>query len=220
MTLKILIVDDRVDPRNTLRELIELHLPASADISVEATFPLGTANDYPSFIRENDIAALLLDERLNEVGDPDTGSHVPYMGHDVVSGLRACLPDFPVYVVTTYRSDADLVDKEDQFEDVVERTEFQRNPEKYTNRIQRAASRFQEAMRQQLEVLADLTSKAANGLLTQDEKGQLSAVRQMLGLPFTADEHFVMSDLIAKAKVLVAESELLLSKLEDKGDKP
>lgn len=214
MTLKILIVDDRADVRETLREMVELHLPQDTDIEVDDVFPLDDVNEYASYIRENDIAALMLDERLNESRDPDTGKHIPYFGHEVVGSLRGALPDFPIYVVTTFRTDSDLVAKEAEFEDVVERGEFQREPQKYTNRIQRAASRFRDSMQQQLQILDELTLKAAHGTLTEDEQNTLAGVRQVLGLPFSADSHFVVSDLIAQARALASDSERLIEKIK------
>lgn len=214
MALKILIVDDRADVRGTLREMVELHLPQDADIEVDDMFPLDDVEGYASYIHENDIAALLLDERLNEARNPDTGRHIPYFGHEVVGSLRSALPDFPIYVVTTFRTDSDLVAKESEFEDVVERGEFQKEPQKYTNRIQRAASRFREAMRQQLQILDELTTKAAHGALTEGERDTLAGVRQLLGLPFSGDSQFVVSDLIAQARALVTDSERLIGKIK------
>lgn len=214
MTLKIAIVDDRLDARRTLREMVELNLPPETDIEVEDLFPLDGIEEYASYIREHDVAALLLDERLNEVKNPETGKHTPYFGHQIVDSLRRALPDFPVYVVTTFRTDSDLVAKEAYFEDVVERGEFQKEPQKYTNRIQRAASRFRDSMRQQLQLLDELTLKAAHGALTAEERDTLAGVRQALGLPFSADSEFVVSDLIAQARALAEDSERLIEKIK------
>ena len=214
MTLKILIVDDRANVRERLRELIELSLNQDADIEVDDIFPLDAIGDYASYILENDVAALLLDERLNESQNPLTGTHIAYLGHEVVDSLRSSLPDFPIYVVTTFRTDSDLVAKESDFEDVVERSEFLKDIEKYTSRIQRAASRFWDSMRQQLNTLEALTTKAAHGNLNEAERRQLVAVREALALPFSADSQFVASDLIAQARELAIDSERLIRKIE------
>jgi CheY-like chemotaxis protein len=217
--LKILIVDDREDVRTTLREIIEENLPEGSTVAVEDIFPFEDVKAYASHIREHDFAALLLDERLNELKNPVTGKHIPYFGHDVVGHLRAALPDFPVYVVTTWRTEQDLVAKEAEFEDVVERDVFQKTPHKYTSRIQRAATRFQEAMQQHLDTLNNLTLKAARGALTAEEQKLLSSARQVLGLPFAADSDLLVSDLIAEARNLASESEDLIARIRKESAK-
>jgi CheY-like chemotaxis protein len=217
--LKILIVDDRAEARKLLREIIEVHLPEGANVEVEDTFPLEDVHAYASHVREHDVNALLLDEMLHEQKDPASGKYVPYFGHDVVGHLRAALPDFPVYVVTTYKPEHALVEKEAQFDDIIERDDFQKSPQKFTDRIQRAASRFQEAMQQHLVALSELALKAADGKLTKDEQTKLISTREILGLPFTSDSDLVVSDLIAEARVVVAKSEELLRRLKDQGAK-
>ena len=214
--LKILIVDDRVDTREHLKELIELNLPDDAEIAVEDTFPLQDLKDYPSYVREHNISALVLDERLNEDKNPELGTHADYYGHDVVDFLRSRLPDFPVYVVTTHATDQDLMVKESQFEDIVDRDKFQQSADIYTARIQRAASRFQDAMRQHLLNLNSLTLKAVTGTLSEADHKLLTSTREMLGLPFTADTDLVLSDLVAHARELSILSTELLKKLKEK----
>lgn len=211
--INILIVDDRADARITLRETIELHLPENAMLSVSDTFPLDNVDDYASFIREHDIAALLLDERLNEAKSPETGEFSAYLGHDVVERLRQALPEFPVYVVTTHNEDEALVVNAGDFEDIVERDLFQREPLKYIARINRAAMRFQETMKERLAELNSLTLKAAQGNLSKDEGDQLERIRTILGLPFSTGSDLLISDLIAETRALAAKSDELIKKI-------
>lgn len=210
--INILIVDDRADARTTLRETIELQAPDDLKVAVSDTFPLELVDEYASYIREHDIAALLLDERLNEVSNSE-GRYSAYLGHDVVDRLRQALPEFPVYVVTTHNEDPVLAANAGDFEDVIERDTFQRSPLIYLARISRAAQRFQESMQQHLTALNDLTLKAANGALSGEEQKRLTAVRTALGLPFTADSDLVASDLIAEARALTDKSDALIQKI-------
>lgn len=215
MTLRILIVDDRQNVRQTLREIIELNLP-EGDFLVDDMFPLPSVEDYPSYVRENDVAAIILDERLNESKDPETGNHIEYYGHDIIDLLRGALPDFPVYVVTTFRTSQDLLNKEEKFEDVIERDEFMKKAELYSQRIQRAASRFRSSMQQNLVDLNDLTVKAAEGRISPEEMSRLSAIRQVLGLPFSVSPELLITDLLVDARSLAKESEELLGLLQEK----
>jgi DNA-binding NarL/FixJ family response regulator len=212
--LKILVIDDRKAAREHVRELLETHLPEGSNVDVSDAFPLQDVEAYASHIREHDIAALILDERLGEVRDTETDQLTTYFGHEVISTLRAQLPDFPVYVVTTFKTDPDLSVKAADFEDIIDRDEFQINAQIYTNRIIRAAARFQDAMDSHLQTLTALTLKAAEGALTQEERENLEKTRTILGLPFTSSAEIVASDLLAQARAVALESEALVEKLK------
>lgn len=211
--INILIFDDRADARETLREAIEMSAPEEFNLAVSDTFPLEDVDAYASYIREHDIAALLLDERLTEESDTD-GRHSTYLGHQLVEHLRRALPEFPVYVVTTHKTDDELVKQAADVEDIVERRAFHKEPLTYLTRIKRAAMRFQESMQERLDELNSLTMKAASGELTADEQKQLNETRTALGLPFSASADLMISDLIAEARLLAARSENLIQKLK------
>lgn len=217
--LRILVIDDRKTAREHVRELLETHLPKGADVEVSDSFPLDDVKAYASYIREHDIAALLLDERLGEVGDPSTGRKSTYLGHDVVGYLRARLPDFPVYAVTAFGADHDLTQQAADFEDIIDRNEFQNKVETYTSRILRAAARFQDAMSSHLQTLNALTLKAAEGKLSSEEQKKLGETRSVLGLPFTSDTELVASDLLARAREVAMEAEALINKLKSNTSK-
>jgi len=211
--INILIVDDREDARATLREAIEMIVPTDDSVAVSDTFPFEDVDSYASYIREHDIAALLLDERLTEASDAE-GRFSNYLGHQVVEHLRRALPEFPVYVVTTHKTDDELVKQAGDVEDIVERRTFHKEPLMYLSRIKRAAMRFQENMQKRLDELNDLTMKAALGELTAVEQKQLNETRTVLGLPFSASADLMVSDMIAEARVLAARSEELINKIK------
>ena len=213
--LKLLVVDDRKSAREHVRELLETHLPEGADVEVSDSFPLDDVEAYASYIREHDVAALLIDERLGEVGDQSTGHHISYFGHDVIGYLRGRLPDFPVYVVTTFKTDHDLTQRAADFEDIIDRDEFQDKAQTYTSRIVRAAARFQDAMDAHLRALSALTMRAAEGKLSSEDQEKLEQTRAILGLPFTSGTELVASDLLAQSRAVALESEALIIKLKN-----
>lgn len=212
--LTVLIIDDDEDVRSTLKELIELELPEGADVNIQAESPLPAIEEYSSYILENDIAVLILDERLNERPLPSTGKHAGYFGHDVISGIRASLPDFPVFVVTTYAGDDQLAGQSAEFEAIVDRDSFRENAGEHTKRILRAAARFHSSMQQQLLLMADLSVKALNSTLSQAERQHLAAARQLLGLPFAMSEDALMTDLVGQAQELADESRKLIASVK------
>jgi CheY-like chemotaxis protein len=213
--ISLLIVDDDTDVRNTLKERIEVELPEATSMKIYAEPPFPNIADYASYIAEHDISALILDERLNERPIPSTGIHVAYFGHDVIGGIRKELPDFPVFVVTTYSGDDALVEKFSEFEAIVDRDDFELKAADYTKRIIRAASRFRDSMQQHLELLNRLSIKALDPAvpLTELEQQQLAATRELLGLPFQGPSNALMSDLVEQAKSLAAESKELLNSM-------
>ncbi len=56
--LKILIVDDRADVRELLRDMIQEHLPAGSEVQVEDGFPLEEVDGYASYIREHILLSI------------------------------------------------------------------------------------------------------------------------------------------------------------------
>lgn len=216
MTIRLLIVDDREDVREGLRETISL-APEGGELEFELEFPFDSVDDYAPYIVENEIDVLVLDERLSEQANRQSGRHVSYLGHDVLDGLRARLPDFPVYVVTTYPHDTDLVSNSSEVEDVIDRTDFNRSTEKYVSRIQRAASRYLQSKRVALGSLDRLSIKAARGELDESEEGELASVRAYLSLPYEQGSASSLSSLVEETRALASEAEMLLRELKDRG---
>ena len=60
------VVDDRKDQRELLVGQIRHHLRNYSEWEALETPPFEDINDYPSWISENNISVLILDERLHE----------------------------------------------------------------------------------------------------------------------------------------------------------
>ena len=114
------VVDDRSTQRRQLVRGID-----TSDVLPEGwrslgINPLNTITEYPNWINENDVAALVLDERLQEQ-QADVEVHVNYDGHDVVDYLRKTIPDFPIFIVTAAPNDPGLGERFAAVEDIINR---------------------------------------------------------------------------------------------------
>ena len=93
--MTIAVVDDReVDRRNArnrIRRMLE-GIDTDDVWRVVAVPPLPTVSTYPSWIAEEDVVVLLIDQRLDEQG----GDTVDYTGHDILNLVHPRMYDLPV----------------------------------------------------------------------------------------------------------------------------
>src|SRR5882724_7227033 len=144
------IIDDRKDVRQTLARNITTDLPKPW--SVLQSDPLPKMSDYSSWISENEVAAVILDERLQEQVAGRKKSHVSYSGHELAKELRKYWPSLPIFMVTTHRTDSALQDPKNEvdFEEIFNREDFYQRSTIYTERIVRSAQRFLDTYQEEL----------------------------------------------------------------------
>jgi hypothetical protein len=139
-------------------------------------------NDYLSWIQENDIAILILDEKLQEVA---SGSKVNYSGSLLIEKIREALKEFPVFVITSYPNEPDLQNKFPLFDEILERDTFYNKCDEYVSRFLRAGQRFLTTHYTQLKQISDLSQKTALGTATQEDKDMLVSLQALMGLPYS-----------------------------------
>ncbi len=178
------IVDDRVDIRESLKRRIQLKLrELGVNWTVIDIDPFENKDAYISWIMENEIAVLILDEKLHE-GASDK-PNVDYNGSELITSLRQRLKDFPVYILTSYKDDEDLQNQFSQFEEIWDRKTFIEKAKDYIPRIIRAGQRFLQSHQTQLARLSELSKKIAAGQATTDDKIELGTLQANLQIPFT-----------------------------------
>src|ERR1051325_9232979 len=104
----IAIVDDETRYRNFDVKGVNRNLPKGW--TAIGTAPLQRLTDYPSWIAENDVAVLIVDEELGSRSASPTG-HVKYKGHDLVHSLRARNKTLPIYFLTNYANQKPVKDQ-------------------------------------------------------------------------------------------------------------
>lgn len=179
--INIGLIDDRNEQRTTLAGLLDVTLMDMQidNFKIIDSLPLNGMEDYISWIKENDIVVLLLDERLCE------GSGVDYRGSDLVVYLRKVFKDFPIYAITSYSEDEDLKKKFADFDDVIPREVFVKQPEVFVSRFVRAGKAFWQWQKGNLDRLGELSKKAAMLEASEEETKEIERLQTALQIPFT-----------------------------------
>lgn len=179
------IVDDREEIRTTLKRKIDISIKRqnlhwlTIDI-----YPFIDMTEYISWIKENEISILVLDERLQEGNH--TAENVNYNGSDLIEFIRGSLKEFPVFAVTNYHNDPDLQKKFPLFDEILARDDFYKKVDEYTARFTRAGQRFLDTYNSQLMRMSDLSRKAAFGSADESDIHNLKALQEYLNIPFTS----------------------------------
>lgn len=185
---QIAIIDDNPELSGTLKKTLEHHLKKfGSNLTVISQFPFAKIPQYFDFIIENDVCLLILDERLNDQATPE-GSPVDYKGNQLVTLLRKQLKDFPILMITTFSNEEDVLEKESEFEYLLNRDDITENQETanlYIPRIIRSAQRFLESNSKELCEYNELTQKVAAGEKDPEIIQRLEALQVKLELPTT-----------------------------------
>jgi hypothetical protein len=210
------IIDDRDQPRETLARAIEVNIPKElkgVGWMVNDSPPLSRLNDYPSWLRENDIAVLIVDERLTEQTKTGIG-HVDYDGHKLVDFLRIRLPDFPIYIVTAFPNDTAVKDRFKDVEEIVDRKNFTRSAKKTVPRLIRAGQRYFDNFQEQLTELSTLSQKIALGEETDADVDRVKALQIFLQMPFITDPETARSKSLTELEEKLSEFDALKKQIE------
>ncbi|HEY1248975.1 MAG TPA: hypothetical protein VGE97_08320, partial [Nitrososphaera sp.] len=194
------IIDDRKDHRTTLARAVSVSIPKEfEDVgwTVNDSSPLPNINDYSAWLTENDIAVLIVDEKLTEQTRAGV-KHVTYEGHNIVDFLRRRIPDFPIYVVTAYPEESAVLARFKDVEEVFDRKTFTANAMKTVPRLIRAGQRYFDSFRQQLTELSELSKKIATGKETSADIARIKALQTFLQMPFITDPDTERSKSLSK----------------------
>jgi len=202
----IVIIDDRKEHRETLKAILDLQLIEgwkSIDIS-----PLPSLEDYPSWITENEISVILLDERLDEQVEAETVI-ADYRGHNLIDFVRGRFPTLPIYVITSYPNDDDLKERFKDVEGILPRREFSEKAEDYVPRILRAGQKFLETFQEELAELSDKANKIAKGEATKEDIEKAKAISSKIGCIFPSATYGEHSQLLTTLDKKLKELEKL-----------
>lgn len=205
------IIDDRRKLRRTLA--LKLSTQLSAEWQHVDSDPLPNLSDYPGWISENEVVALIIDERLHEQA-ADSKSHVTYNGHDLIDFLRKRYASLPIFMVTSHADDLPLQRRSKDVEDIIIRDEFIQNAQKYVPRITRASQQYFETVQKQLTELSEVSSKIATGKATKKDKARAKAIQAHLQTPF-ADQPTDRSEWLGKMEDELKELGHLKEEIED-----
>ncbi len=177
------IDDDEHERRSCVDVLKELFQDTS--ITVESLAPLPVLANYAQLLVEQQVAAFILDERLNATGC------VIYTGSELAEHLRAIGGNLPIVILTNYPDD-DFTPKEWAVEGIVAKKSVVNDPNST------AAQAFKARVCRQIEISGalfterekryhDLLVKSTTGL-SAEEEFQLSALEAERIAPIAASE--------------------------------
>ncbi len=177
------IIDDREDIRITLKRRIDLSIKKQklSWITIDI-YPFAKMGDYISWLTENEISVLILDERLQE--GTNTADSVNYNGSNLIEFIRESMPEFPVFAITNYPKDPDLQKKFPLFDEILGRDDFYKKADEYTIRFTRAGQRFLDVYNKQLTQVSELSRKVALGTANEKDLEELKALQEYLNIPF------------------------------------
>ncbi len=118
------IVDDDAKARESDVRSINTHLRSKGWKAI-GTHPLPHLKEYPSWIAENEIAALLIDQKLGGKSS-GTAGHVNYEGDDVVKSVRQRNKTLPMYFLTNYSGDRSVTRRVTDVEGIFNKTVFRK----------------------------------------------------------------------------------------------
>lgn len=212
----IAIIDDNKEQSGTLATTINHYLrELNSDLGVITQTPFHDENDFFSFIHDNDVCVLILDEKLNVVAE-DGNTPVDYLGNQLVEKLRKKLKDFPIFMISNYIQDEELQAKFDQFDNMFTRSDLTENEDgkKFIPIIIRSAQRFLKSNNAELSEFNQLTQEIASGDTDQTKMERLRALQVKLQIPFAAFDD--RAGWLDKYQEHIAELEALEKELKEK----
>lgn len=181
---KIAIIDDNKDQRGTYAIRLKQFLKElNSDIQVIDIFPFEKPSDYYSFIDEENIAVIIVDEKLHNDSQPDKPP-VGYNGSDLVMYIRERYKYIPFFTLTNFPEDQVLQEKVNEYDYIFSKKDF---TIKQVEIIQRACQRYLAENQKELSMYSDLTRKIASGKIEGGDIEKLKALQEKLQIPVSTD---------------------------------
>lgn len=206
---KIAIVDDQDSARLAVQSVIEDVLSnedLEAEWSVVSTAPLADVEAYANFIDSENIAILLIDERLG-VSPDASGTTVNYKGSELVEQLRKNYKQMPIYGITAFPQDESLETHFAQFDEIILRDTFTQKAASYVPRFIRAYQNFLKVRDDTLAELSTISAKIASGTATDDEKKRAAEIQEKINLPGVIKDMSSRSEWLTEYAVLLKKQE-------------
>jgi CheY-like chemotaxis protein len=206
---KIAIVDDQDSARLAVQSVIEDVLSnedLEAEWGVVSTAPLADVEAYANFIDSENVAILLIDERLGESPDA-SGITVNYKGSELVEQLRKNYKQMPIYGITAFPQDESLETHFAQFDEIILRDTFTQKAASYVPRFIRAYQNFLKVRDDTLAELGTISAKIASGTATDDEKRRAAEIQEKLNLPGTVQDISSRSEWLTEYATLLKKQE-------------
>ena len=181
----VYLVDENGEQRRafalTLGELFE-----DCGLIVEPMAPLPNPNDYAPLLASGTVAALILDQRLEDGG-------VAYSGTQLSAYLRGIVPKLPIFILSNYTDDRSLFEQgEGDVEYIVPKKIIadptSRDAQIFKSRFLRRLNVFVDVLDERAKRYHDLLVKSLREKLTPEEEEEMGLLDDERILPQQAME--------------------------------
>lgn len=181
------LIDDREVTRTSLKLSILIPLIAKGKeeqgwdiIDIE---PFKDISDYVTWISENEISILIIDEKLNE------STLVNYLGHNVVILLRDAFPELPIFCITAAKREPDLDENYEYYNFILSKNDFQERRDEFVNLFIKSGEDFYRKYTEKKDRLSELAGLMAkeNGEVSDKVKSEADDIRDFLMLTHKVD---------------------------------
>jgi hypothetical protein len=172
----IAILDDRPKDRETITRVVVSTLKKikeDKDWGVICEEPPQRERDVIQWLDENDATVLMSDWKLNE--GTNSNRVVNYEADKLIREIRDKRPNFPIYIITGYESEARVHLRE--VENILSRKDFTRDAHIVIPQMIRAGRRRYEEQRGLLSKMDSLARRIAVGRASAKDKKELRSLQ-------------------------------------------
>lgn len=181
----IFLVDENVQQRRAyvlaLNELLE-----GSGYIVKPLEPFSSQTDYAAILASGSVAALILDQKMEDGG-------IPYSGTELSAYLRSIVPKLPIVILSNFTKDTALFESgEGAVEYIISKTVIadptSRDAQVFKERFLRRLAGFVDLLNERAQRHHELLIKSLKDRLTPEEEAELGLLEIDRTLPQQASE--------------------------------
>lgn len=181
----VYLIDENEQQRRTyVRSLTDLF--SDCDLRIEGRGPLPSLGSYASLLANNEIAAFILDQKLEDGG-------VDYSGTQLSSHLRGIVPKIPIVILTNYAEDLSLfAEGEGDVEYIISKRVMgdpsSREAQIFKSRFLRRLNVFSDILGSRESRYHELLVRSLNSPLSEQEQREMDTLEGERMAPVAAVE--------------------------------
>lgn len=184
-THTMLLVDENAEQRRAYT-LILTELFEGTGVVIRAIAPLAKPADYNPIVADGGIAALILDQKMEDGG-------VGYTGTELSSFLRGVVPKLPIFILSNFTEEKALFEQgEGDVEYIVDKKVLTdpttRDAQIFKARVLRRLNVFADVLTERAQRYHDLLVKSLTSRLSADEEKELGLLDAERAVPQQATE--------------------------------
>jgi len=181
----IFLVDENAQQRRAyvlaLNELLE-----GSGYTVKPLEPFRSQTDYAAILASGSVAALILDQKMEDGG-------IPYSGTELSAYLRSIVPKLPIVILSNFTKDTALFESgEGAVEYIISKNVFvdptKRDAQVFKERFLRRLAGFADLLNERAQRHHELLIKSLKDRLTPEEEAELGLLEIDRTLPQQASE--------------------------------